>query len=133
MNLTTPVLLVASTFCYFAVAAEAPSLPPPASRQGVSFAKDILPVFEKSCVKCHSGERPKAKLRLDTLEGTLKGSSEGKVVVPGDSAKSQLVLTVGHQVDKDLWMPPPGNKQGIKPLAAEEISLIRAWIDQGAK
>lgn len=133
MNLAKPLLCAVTLTCFSAMAADVPPLPPPAARQGVTFAKDIHPIFEKACIKCHAGERPKARLRLDTLEGTLKGSSEGKIVIPGDSAKSLLVRSVGQQVEKDLWMPPPNNKQGIKPLTPEEIGLIRAWIDQGAK
>ncbi len=126
-------ILVWACFASLASAAEPPTLPPAAERQGITFAQDIQPIFEKACVKCHGPEKAKVKLRLDSLEGVLKGSEEGKVVQLGNSAKSRLVLTVGQQVDKDLWMPPPNNKLGIKPLTPAEIGLIRAWIDQGAK
>ncbi len=108
-------------------------LPPPAPKQGVTYANDIKPIFDRSCVKCHGPEKPKAKLRLDSLEGALKGSAEGKVIVPGDSAASALVHNVARLGDEDHWMPPPDNKAGIPPLTREEIALIRAWIDQGAK
>ncbi len=90
-------------------------------------------MFEESCVKCHGGEKPKAKLRLDSLESVLKGGVDGKVIEPGNSAKSVLVINVAHLGDEDDWMPPPKNKAGIKPLTREQIGLIRAWIDQGAK
>src|SRR6185369_10992884 len=53
-------------------------LPPPAARKGVTYEKDIHPLFEASCIRCHSGDKPKAGLRLDTLESVLKGSKEGK-------------------------------------------------------
>src|SRR5487761_2367583 len=43
-------------------------LPPPAQQQGVTYAKDIRPIFEASCFRCHGAERPKAGLRLDSLE-----------------------------------------------------------------
>jgi uncharacterized membrane protein len=108
-------------------------LPPPAQKQGVTYADDIKPIFDRSCVKCHGAEKPKAKLRLDSLEGALKGSAEGKVIVPGDSAASVLVHNIARLGDEDHWMPPPNNKAGIPPLTPEEIGLIRAWIDQGAK
>ncbi len=48
-------------------------LPAPASKTGVTFAADIKPIFEKSCIKCHGAEKQKAKLRLDSLEATKKG------------------------------------------------------------
>ena len=71
---------------------------------------------------------------MDTLEGVLKGTKEGKIVTPGDSANSFIIKAVAHAVpDHDSWMPPLDNRAGIKPLTPEQIGLIRAWIDQGAK
>jgi mono/diheme cytochrome c family protein len=115
-------------------AKSAATLPPAAGKTGVTYATDIKPIFEASCVKCHSGDRPKAHLSLDTLAGALKGTKQGKIVTTGDSAHSLIVKAVAHLTkDPDGWMPPPNNKAGIKPLTAEQIGLIRAWIDQGAK
>ena len=112
---------------------DASKLPPPAEAKGVTYAKDIKPIFDKSCLKCHGPEKQKAKLRLDSLEAALKGSENGKVVLPGDSAGSILVHNVAHIGDEDDFMPPPDNKDKIPPLNREQIGLIRAWIDQGAK
>jgi hypothetical protein len=108
-------------------------LPPAATTQGVTYEKDIKPIFEQSCVKCHNGPKAKGKLHLDSLEGALKGGEDGKVIVPGDSGKSTLVYNVAHLGDEDDYMPPPKNKANIGPLTKEQIGLIRAWIDQGAK
>jgi hypothetical protein len=108
-------------------------LPPPADKQGVTYAADIKPMFEKSCTKCHGADKQKGKLRLDSLQAVLKGGEDGKVVMPGKSADSMLVQNVAHLGDEDFWMPPPDNKDKIPPLTKEQIGLIRAWIDQGAK
>ncbi len=108
-------------------------LPPVSTQTGVTYATDIKPIFDRSCVKCHSGEKPKGKLHLDSLEGALKGGSDGKVIEPGNSAASVLVHNIAHLGDEDDFMPPPNNKAGIGPLTKEQISLIRAWIEQGAK
>ncbi len=108
-------------------------LPPASDKKDVSFASDIQPIFEKSCVKCHGPEKPKGRLRLDSLQGALKGGEDGKVVIPGDSAGSMLVHNIAKIGDPDDYMPPPRNKAGIQPLTPEQIGLIRAWIDQGAK
>jgi hypothetical protein len=108
-------------------------LPPPSTQKDLTYEKDIKPLFEQSCVKCHGTEKPKAKLRLDSLAGALKGGQDGKVVEPGNSAKSMLVHNVAHVGDEDDWMPPPNNKLKIKQLTPEQIGLLRAWIDQGAK
>jgi hypothetical protein len=106
-------------------------LPPASTQTGVTFATDIKPIFDAACVKCHDGtKKPRAGLALNTLEGTLKGSKDGKVVTAGDSAHSDLVLSVAHMGDPDTFMP---KGKGAKPLTADQIGLIRAWIDQGAK
>jgi uncharacterized membrane protein len=104
-------------------------LPPAAAKEGVTFDKDIKPIFEKSCVKCHGAEKAKGKLRLDSLAASLKGGENGKCVVPGDSAKSGLVHSVAR-LDADSAMPPEDKGS---PLTKEQVGLIRAWIDQGAK
>lgn len=108
-------------------------LPPASDKTGVTYATDIKPIFEKSCIKCHGSEKQKGKLRLDNLEAVLKGGQDGKVVESGASAKSMLVHNVAHLGDEDDYMPPPDNKMKIPPLTKEQIGLIRAWIDQGAK
>lgn len=110
------------------------ALPPTAKKTGVTYATDIKPIFDASCVKCHSGDRPKARLKMDSLEGVLKGTKEGKIVTVGDSANSMIVKSVAHLThNPDGWMPPLNNRAGIKPLTDEQIGLVRAWIDQGAK
>lgn len=114
--------------------AQAAKLPPASSKQGLTYATDIKPIFDASCVDCHSGNRAKARLHLETLDGVLNGSKEGKILTPGDGANSLIVKAIAHLTkDRDDWMPPLHNKEGFKPLLPEEIGLIRAWIDQGAK
>jgi hypothetical protein len=108
-------------------------LPPPSDAKNVTFAAQIKPIFEKSCVKCHGEEKQKGKLRLDSLEAALKGGADGKVIIPGKSAESMLVHNVAHIGDEDSFMPPPDNKDKIPKLTNDQIGLIRAWIDQGAK
>ncbi len=108
-------------------------LPPALDKKDVSYGSDIQPLFEKSCVTCHGPQKQKGKLRLDSLQSVLKGGEDGKVVKPGDSAGSVLVHNIAHIGDPDDYMPPPRNKAGIQPLTGEQIGLVRAWIDQGAK
>ena len=108
-------------------------LPPASDKKDVTYEKDIKPLFEHSCVKCHGEVKPKGKLRLDSLEAALKGGVDGKVVVPGESAKSVLVHNIAYLGDEDEHMPPPKNKDKIPRLTNEQIGLVRAWIDQGAK
>lgn len=114
-------------------AANLSTLPPPSQKQGVTYATDIKPIFDHSCIKCHGNHKPKGHLRLDSLGGVLRGSEDGKVIEPGRSARSVLVQNIAHAGDPDDFMPPPKNRAGIKDLSQKEVALIRAWIDQGAK
>jgi hypothetical protein len=110
-----------------------PTLPPASTKTGVTFDTDIKPIFMATCMPCHSStgpKKPKAGLGLDTLAGVLKGSHDGPVLKTGDSAHSDLVLSVAHIGDPDSFMPKGRNP---KPLTPDQIGLIRAWIDQGAK
>ena len=113
-----------------ATTASAAELPPASTKAGVTYTADIRPIFEKSCFKCHGAEKQKGKLRLDSYESTIKGGENAPLFKKGESAKSQIVLAVGHIGNEDDFMPPPDKG---KQLTADQVGLIRAWIDQGAK
>ncbi len=104
-------------------------VPAAADKKGVTYEKDIRPLFEQSCFKCHGPEKPKGRLRLDSLESALQGGKDGKIIEKGNSAKS-LIVRLTARLDEDEAMPP---KDKGKPLTREQVGLIRAWIDQGAK
>jgi len=112
---------------------DASKLPPPSTAKGVTYDKDIKPILEASCVKCHHGDKAKGRIHLDSLEGVLKGGKEGPILKAGKSAESQMVFSVAHVGDEDDFMPPPKAKSKLDPLTPEQVGLIRAWIDQGAK
>jgi mono/diheme cytochrome c family protein len=125
MKRTTIALsLCAGLALAFSATAADKKLPPPSTQKGVTFAKDIKPIFDKACAECHGDKKQKGKLRLDTLANALKES-----IIPGKSADSTLVKVVAR-LNEDDAMPPEGKG---KPLTAAEVGLIRAWIDQGAK
>jgi hypothetical protein len=101
-------------------------LPAPATRQ-VDFVKDIQPIFVNSCYDCHSGAKQKGGLRLDKKELALKGGDTGPLFVVGKSAESLLIQAVVG-AGKDIERMPKKRA----PLTAEQVGLLRAWIDQGA-
>ena len=103
---------------------EVAKLPAPAAGT-IEFTRDIQPLLSAQCVKCHGPEKQKGGLRLDSKLAALKGGDDGKVIVPGKSAESRLVHLVAG-LEEDKVMPPKGER-----LSAEQISLLRAWIDQG--
>ena len=107
------------------LAAEAAKIPP-AADSPVDFARDIRPLFEKSCVKCHGAEKQKGDLRLDGKAAAMRGTTDGAVILPGKGADSRLVAAVAG-VDEDLVMPPKGER-----LTSEQVGMLRRWIDDGA-
>jgi len=111
-----------------ALGADASKLPPP-SAASIDFARDIQPILEASCLRCHGAEKPKGRFRLDTRAAALRGGDEGVSILLGRSAESRLIHLVAR-IDPDQQMPPPGKGE---PLTAEQIGRLRAWIDQGAK
>jgi hypothetical protein len=109
-----------------ALAADAVKLPPPAKRP-VSFEKDVQPLLARACLSCHGAEKQRGGLRLDDGQRAGRGGNSGAVIKRGDSAASLLIhLVAGAEPDRRM---PPGKG---KELKAEEIALLRAWIDQGA-
>lgn len=134
-------LALASSFSLFVLSATAADkkvdvskLPPASDKKGVTYEKDIKPIFEKSCVKCHGDKKQKSKLRLDSLAAALKGGENGPNVIPGKSVESQLVHAVARILpEEDEHMPPKKKDGTVNPLSKEQVGLIRAWIDQGAK
>jgi len=99
-------------------------LPAPAART-VEFQRDIQPIFEASCVKCHGRGKAKGGFKLDTRESFLKGGDSGAPAETGKSAESLLIELVSG-LNPDSVMPMKGSK-----LTAEQVGLLRAWIDQG--
>ncbi|MEP6662565.1 MAG: c-type cytochrome domain-containing protein [Verrucomicrobiota bacterium] len=101
---------------------------PPSAKVEIEFVRDIQPIFESSCLRCHGPEKPKSHFRLDNRESALQGGGDGVDILPGESAKSPLVYYVSGLVE-EMEMPPRGKGD---PLSPEQIGLLRAWIDQGA-
>jgi hypothetical protein len=112
--------------CVWAAEPDISKLPPPAT-QPVDFPRDIAPLLDAHCLKCHSGEKPKSQFRLTSRDAALRGGEHGIDIISGQSARSPLVLYIAGLVE-DMQMPPEGRGT---PLTPREISLVRAWIDQG--
>jgi hypothetical protein len=105
------------------VSLAADKLPPPADRK-IDFAKDVRPLLEKHCWKCHGAEKQESGLRLDSRAALLKGGDLGQVIAAEDSERSKLIALVAG-TDPQTVMPPDGPQ--LKP---QEVGILRAWIDQ---
>lgn len=131
MSLVGAAILLGITLTVQAELGDLKKLPTPV-KQKVLFAKDIKPLLDKSCTECHSGEKPKGGYRTDTIENLTKGSGSDAAIIPGNSAKSPIVHYVADLIEESE-MPPTDKRDKYPALTKEQISLLRAWIDQGAK
>jgi WD40 repeat protein len=96
-------------------------------KEPVEYSKDIEPIFESKCFVCHSGSIIEAKFDMSTYAGVMKGGKRGAAVVAGKSAESNIFLFCSRQ--KKPIMPPKSED----PLSSQELSLLKLWIDEGAK
>ncbi len=65
-----------------------------AADKPVSFTKDIQPVLERSCLKCHGAAIQLSKLDLRSRETALKGGEKGPAIIPGKAEDSKLYRLV---------------------------------------
>ncbi|MDA0833932.1 MAG: DUF1553 domain-containing protein [Planctomycetota bacterium] len=92
-----------------------------------AYLEHVKPVLRERCYSCHGPLKQEANLRLDTVGLMQQGGDSGSVIVPGDIAGS-LIFERISEPDASVRMPPEG-----KPLTAEQIEIIRLWIDTGAE
>ncbi len=89
------------------------------------YVREIRPLFEARCVRCHGPSLQQSQLRLDSRSAALKGGLSGAVIVPGKSHESLLVQRLLGRLSPRMPFEGP-------PLAPDEITRVRAWIDAGA-
>ena len=105
----------------------------PAATRSVDFAQDIKPLLARSCLGCHGEKDVEANFSLTSRGALIRGGdSELPAIVPGDSHDSPLVRFAAGVVE-EMEMPPLDARDKYTPLSKQEISLLRAWIDQGAE
>jgi mono/diheme cytochrome c family protein len=104
-------------------------LPALAAAEPVDYASQIKTIFAQHCASCHGPDKQRGGLRLDCASGILQGGNSGPALVAGKSADSLMLKAVTAVAEGDIKpMPPKGPR-----LGAEQVALLRAWIDQGAK
>ncbi|MFO0865433.1 MAG: DUF1549 domain-containing protein [Gemmataceae bacterium] len=93
----------------------------------IDFHERILPILHAKCFDCHAGDKVKGKLKLDDRASAIRGGkSDGAAIAPGHPEKSSLIARILSPDDRER-MPPQG-----KPLDAEQVKLLQAWIREGA-
>ena len=94
---------------------------------GPDFARQIQPILERNCLRCHNPDKAKGNLRMDTREAMLKGGDDAEAIVPGDVAKSEMLVRIHLRPIDEGVMPDEG-----QALAREEVELLDAWVLAGA-
>ena len=87
----------------------------------LGYTEDIQPLFERTCIACHSGVVQQLNLQVTSYEGLLRGSLRGPVVMPGDAENSVLWQMIGS-----------GKMPLIGQLTLSEKDAVRRWIEDGA-
>lgn len=101
---------------------------PAAAPAPVVFSKEIAPLLLKSCQGCHGPAEPKGGFQLHTFAALTKAGESGSAsVTASDLAKSELYRLVSS-TEASERMPKDAD-----PLPAEQIALIKRWIEEGAK
>ena len=102
---------------------------PLAAADSIDYLRDIKPLLAERCFACHGALRQRAGLRLDAVQLLREGGDSGPTIEAGNSTDSLLIDAVLGSGGA-AKMPPEG--EGAR-LNAEEIELLRRWIDQGAR
>src|SRR5260370_16388142 len=108
--------------CFGSVVALAQDRTSSSPAVSLTFEKQILPILEARCARCHSGASPQAGLDIRTRTRLLSGGTTGPAIVSGSAERSLL-----YQRVRSGQMPLGG-----PPLAVAELELIRNWIERGA-
>lgn len=85
------------------------------------FEKDVLPILQAKCLRCHGAQQHKAALDLRSRAAMIHGGESGPALLAGVAEKSLLWIRIaGDQM-------PPGKEK----LSAAEKGTLKVWIDSG--
>ncbi len=94
----------------------------------IAYTDVIQPILENKCYKCHSSEKQKGDLRMDTKDFLQKGGKNGPIFLAGNATSSEMIKRALLPENDDDHMPPKGKPQ----LTENEIALLHWWIQNGA-
>lgn len=107
---------------------------------GISFARDVQPILDASCVQCHMTGAAQSELVLEdglsyaALVGVQSIQAPMKRVSAGDPEASYLYLklTGAHLKAGGQGSGMPMVEGVYKPLDARSLATVRSWIESGA-
>jgi hypothetical protein len=115
---TTAAAILAACFAPAPWFAQTPAL--------VDYDRQVHPILAAKCMQCHSQEKRSGGLSLATYNDALDGGRSGAAIKPGNTAASLLLLRASGEAQPRMPLGGP-------PLSALELSVIRQWIEQGAR
>lgn len=89
----------------------------------VDFRRDVAPLLEENCLRCHNGDSAKGDFSLSTADHLR----DTDFVVPGEPDQSRVLTVIQSEGDQPAAMPKEG-----KPLTSAQVDLLRRWILEGA-
>src|SRR5688572_21641653 len=119
-------LTIALLIAFAPAALAAPAIPPALERK-VDFEKEVAPLLSTSCMQCHANGKYEADLSIESREKLIEGGASAPAIEVGKGADSLMIQLVSG-VDPERIMPQKGTR-----LTAEQVGILRAWIDQGAE
>jgi hypothetical protein len=119
---------------------------PPPVEGGVSYRRDVQPIWDRWCIGCHDFHEPQlvATMSAQELMGEswwkCDGETRARFVTPGDPARSYLLYKLtGENTNNyaaECHRPMPANHEGkdtpLVLLDPEAVATIRQWIEEGA-
>ena len=114
-------------------AATPPATAPAPIPKDLEYNKNILPILEARCWDCHGKGVAKGGVAFDhvaelIVKEPLVKSKHIPIILVGKPASSAMMKAIQKPITAKGHMPPKGAR-----LTAEQIALIEAWIQQGAK
>ncbi len=98
------------------------------TQQHVSYQRDVMPIIEAKCLKCHTPPNGtgylRTRLSMESYESLMAGTIYGPVIVPSDSRHSTFNMLVEGRLNASMRTP--------HSLTTNEIETLRLWVDQGA-
>lgn len=91
--------------------------------QRVDFNRQVAPILEQHCIRCHQPANKKGELSL----ATRADLEANELLLAGKPDESRLLEVVAAAAGAKPEMPKEG-----EPLSEKEVTVLRDWISQGA-
>ena len=88
------------------------------------FRRNVAPILERHCLRCHRGTKAAGKLDLSHSTGLRRGGESGPVFISGKPEDSLLIEYISGD--------EPEMPKNSRKLSAKEVAVLRKWIVGGA-